>query len=257
MFQQTVNIATGDGAMKTYITHPENSGPFAPIILYMDIWGIREELRVIARRITKIGYACILPDLYYRQGDDVGTAYYDENGRMISLHKLDDLRTERVQAARGQLTGNMVMRDTEAIMHFIDTQNWMRGGIIGSIGWCMGGWMVLSAAGNYPDRFQASVCLHGTKLISDQPDSPHHLVKKFHGGLYCGYGELDHLTPPTMAEEMAQLTKHSPVDYRATIHAGAEHGYALPDRDIFDARAAAHDWELIFDMWERRLGTSY
>ncbi len=119
MFRQTVNIATGDSAMKTYITHPENSGLFAPIILYMDIWGIREELRVIARRITKIGYACILPDLYYRQGDDVGTAYYDENGRMISLHKLDDLRTERVQAARAQLTGNMVMRDTEAIMHFM------------------------------------------------------------------------------------------------------------------------------------------
>ena len=60
-----------------------------------------------------------------------------------------------------------------------------------------------------------------------------------------------------MAEEIARLTKHGPVDYRETIHAGAEHGYALPDRDIFDARAAAHDWELIFDMWERRLGTSY
>jgi carboxymethylenebutenolidase len=31
------------------------------------------------------------------------------------------------------------------------------------------------------------------------------------------------------------------------------HGYALPNRDIFDARAAARDWELIFAMFHRQI----
>ena len=34
---------------------------------------------------------------------------------------------------------------------------------------------------------------------------------------------------------------------------GAEHGYALPDRDIFDKKAAERDWELIFAMFHRQI----
>src|SRR3989454_2778331 len=43
-----------------------------------------------------------------------------------------------------------------------------------------------------------------------------------------------------------------PVDYRYAIHQGAQHGYALPNRDIFDPHGAARDWEQIFAMFHRR-----
>ena len=33
----------------------------------------------------------------------------------------------------------------------------------------------------------------------------------------------------------------------------ARHGYALPDRDIHDKRAANRDWDLIFAMFRRQL----
>jgi dienelactone hydrolase len=44
-----------------------------------------------------------------------------------------------------------------------------------------------------------------------------------------------------------------PVDYYYEVHPGVEHGYALPDRDIHDKRAANRDWELIFAMFRRQL----
>ena len=57
-----------------------------------------------------------------------------------------------------------------------------------------------------------------------------------------------------------QYDKHSvrylpgrPVYYSREVHPGAEHGYALPDRDIHDKRAANRDWELIFAMFRRQL----
>ena len=37
------------------------------------------------------------------------------------------------------------------------------------------------------------------------------------------------------------------------LHKGADHGYALPDRDVFDKAAANRDWELIFAMFRRQL----
>jgi carboxymethylenebutenolidase len=254
MIEQSFDIPTADGTMKTFVTYPEEGGPFAPVILYMDIWGIREELREIARRIGTVGYAALLPDLYYRQGDDVHTEVYAENGRMVSLHRMDEDGERRVQEPRKKLTGRMVMDDTAALLNFIDSNAAIKPGPVGSIGWCMGGWMVLSAAGNFPDRLRAGASLHGTRPISDKPDSPHLMVDKFRGELYCGYGELDHLTPPAMAKEMGGLLEGCAVDYRAVIHEGVEHGYALPDRDIFDPPAAARDWENIFAMWHRVLG---
>jgi carboxymethylenebutenolidase len=38
------------------------------------------------------------------------------------------------------------------------------------------------------------------------------------------------------------------------VHRGADHGYALPDRDVFDKQAANRDWEHIFAMFRRQLG---
>lgn len=253
MKESTVELRTQDGVMRTFVTHPEEGGPFPPVVLYMDIWGLRAELYDIARRLAAEGFACILPDLYYRLGDGVHTGFRDADGRMISLHRLDPERERQVHAPRATLTGAMVMADTASLLSLIDADDAMRPGPVGSIGWCMGGWLVLAAAGHYPERFQAGASLHGTRLISEAPDSPHLLAAKFRGELYGGFGALDHLSPPAMAAALARLLEPCAVDFRHIVHDGAEHGYALPDRDIYDSRAAARDWEMIHAMFRRRL----
>ena len=57
MKEKIVEIETPDGLMETFITHPEQGGPFPPVIIFMDVWGIREQLFDIARRIGTVGYA--------------------------------------------------------------------------------------------------------------------------------------------------------------------------------------------------------
>ena len=256
MIEQTIEVATKDGPMNTFSIHPEHGGSFAPIVLFMDIWGIREELREIARRVSTVGYACLLPDFYHRQGNDIHTETYQPDRRMVSLHKMNEEEERKVYVPRAQLTGPMMMDYTAALLDYIDGHAAMRSGSVESVGWCLGGWMVMAAAGNYPDRFQAGASLHGTMPISDKPDSPHLLVNKFRGELYCGFDELDHLTPPAMAEELGELLNPCSVKYTSRMHMGIEHGYALPDRDIYDARSAAIDWGLIFPMWQRQLGAA-
>jgi carboxymethylenebutenolidase len=56
-----------------------------------------------------------------------------------------------------------------------------------------------------------------------------------------------------MIEQLGALLQRCPVAYHHEIHLGAEHGYALPNRDIHDKRAANRDWELIFAMFRRQL----
>jgi carboxymethylenebutenolidase len=56
-----------------------------------------------------------------------------------------------------------------------------------------------------------------------------------------------------MIDELARLMKQSSVRYRCEIHRGARHGYALPERDIYEKCAAERDWELIFAMFHRQI----
>src|SRR5476651_2301266 len=70
MIEQELDIATADGAMNTFITHPEEGGPFPVVLFYMDAPGKREELHDMARRIAAVGYFVVLPNLYYRRSRD-------------------------------------------------------------------------------------------------------------------------------------------------------------------------------------------
>ena len=49
------------------------------------------------------------------------------------------------------------------------------------------------------------------------------------------------------------MKDNAKVRYRGRVHPAAHHGYALPDRDVFDKTAANRDWEHIFAMYRRQL----
>ena len=252
MKERIADVPTADGRMEAFITHPEEDGPFPAVLLYMDVWGLREELFDIARRIGTVGYYCIVPDLYYRQGR-VRTEFRDADNRMISLHSLDEADRQKVLAPLAKLTDAMVMEDTATILDFLSGGEPVRPGAMGSIGYCLGGRLVLCAAGQFPAHFKASASLHGTELISERESSPHLMVDKFQGELYCGFAEHDPFSPPPLVSQLDALMKPCAVDYRYQVHENAQHGYALPDRDIHDRQAAARDWELIFAMYRRQL----
>jgi len=254
MIERTVDIPTGDGPMDTFITHPEQGGPFPAVIVYMDIWGVREELRDIARRVATVGYYVLVPNVYHRQGK-IHFEYRNESGRTQSLSELDEETRQKILAPLAHLSNAMVMDDTQSMIDFIDVGEPGRSDAMGSIGYCMGGRHVLCAAGRFPSRFVASASLHGTTMISEASDSPHLLADRFRGEVYCGYGANDPYTPPELTEEMAALFGPCDVDYRACVHEGADHGYALPDRDVFDKQAANRDWEHIFAMFHRQIPT--
>jgi len=70
MKESVQDIATRDGAMETFICHPERGGPYPPVLFLMDAPGIREELYDMVRRLATVGYYVMLPNLYYRAGRD-------------------------------------------------------------------------------------------------------------------------------------------------------------------------------------------
>ncbi len=256
MKEQMIDIPTPAGKMETFITRPEQGGPFPAVILYMDVWGVREVLYDLARRVGTVGYYALVPDFYYRQGR-IRTDYRDEHGRAISLKNLTPEQQAAVLAPQQKLADSMVVDDTGAILEFLDGHSDVKRGPIGGFGYCMGGRHVLQAAAAYPERLRASASLHGTTLITDKPDSAHLGIKKLQGEVYCGFAEVDVYAPLPMVEEWNRLMQSSPAKYYGQVHKGAEHGYALPDRDLFHKLSAERDWELIFAMFHRQIPPAF
>lgn len=252
MIERTMDIPSPDGKISTFITHPQDGAAHPAIVVYMDVWGVREELRDIARRIATTGYYVMLPNLYYRFGGG-STEYRDANGKMISMEILDDERKARTRAPMLQLSDQMVVDDTGALLKFIDAGEPVIRGGMGSIGYCMGGRHVVRVAGAFPERFKGSASLHGTRLVTDGADSPHLSAVKAQGELYCGFAEHDPFAPLPHIKVISDAMQASKAKFSYEMHKGAHHGYALPDRDIHDKPAANRDWELMFAMWRRQL----
>lgn len=252
MNASAVDIVTPDGIMDAYAAWPGGQGPFPLVIMFMDIWGLREELFELARTAAAQGYYCVLPNLFYRKGR-IRYERRNADGRTVSFDTLpEDLKTEMLALARG-LTRQMVETDVAAIFDYVRDKP-VSGGPAGTVGFCLGGRIAFFAAQSFPDRIRAVSSLHGTLLVTDAPDSVHRLIGRMKGEVYCGHGEHDRSsTPEIVAALEASFKDSDEVTYRSSLHRGAHHGYSMPDRDVHDAAATAIDWRETFAMFERQL----
>jgi dienelactone hydrolase len=102
LIEQHIDIATADGAMNSFVVHPEEGGPFPVVLFYMDAPGYREELRDMARRLASVGYFVVLPNLYYRVSRDFWLTERTETemAQMFSLMATLDAATDAVRHRR-------------------------------------------------------------------------------------------------------------------------------------------------------------
>jgi dienelactone hydrolase len=157
--ERFVEIPTQDGRMETFVTHPEQDGPFPPVVFYMDVWGVREELYELARRVATVGYYAMVPDFYYRQGK-VRSTFVNDKGERISLNRLSKEDQDKVLSPARQLTDAMVVEDSGAILSFLHGGGEpVKPTAVGSIGYCMGGRHVMAVAAHHPEHFRASTGL--------------------------------------------------------------------------------------------------
>jgi len=245
MIEHTLDIATRDGAMESFICHPERHGPHPAILMLMDAPGIREELRDMARRMASIGFYVVLPNLYYRAGRDSVFG--------PGVLTVGDPERDRMRAIRTKMTIPPVMSDVAAMLAFLDTQPAVKPGAVGTHGYCMSGPYALAAAARFPGRIAAAASIYGTWLVSEAEESPHLTLGQGRAELYICCAEHDELAPLPMVAELQALLDASGAAGELEIHPGVHHGFAFPERWCFDKPAAERHWERLISLYRRRL----
>ena len=247
MHEHHLDIPTADGAMNSFVVHPEEGGPHPVVLFYMDAPGKREELHDMARRLAAVGYFVVLPNLYYR------------HEREYWLRE----RTETAMAVMFKLMATLDRRsteiDTRAMLEFIamrpaaaDAKR------VGAVGYCMSGPFVVWAAAAFPERLACIASIHGANMATEAPDSPHRAVARVRCESYFACAEIDRWAPPAdIAKLQAGLEAGKgagKAPHRIEWYPSAEHGFVFPLRTgIYQREAAERHWERLFDLFGRRL----
>lgn len=73
----TAGLSTGDvriaapagGELPLHFARPQGSARVPVVLVVQEIFGVHEHIRDVCRRLAKIGYLAIAPELYFRHGD--------------------------------------------------------------------------------------------------------------------------------------------------------------------------------------------
>ncbi|MFC4149607.1 dienelactone hydrolase family protein [Micromonospora mangrovi] len=245
----TVDVPVGDGVADAYLVRPDGDGPFPPVLLFMDAFGLRPRLAEMAGRIAAEGYVVLVPNLFHRFGraplvDLSGLADAERRGALFG----------QLNPMIGALTPDLVAGDTAAYLDFLAAQPGVAAGPAAITGYCMGGTNALRAIEAHPDRIAAVASFHGGRIVTDAPDSPHLAVGAVTGELYFGHADNDQ---SMTAEQIATLEKAldaAGVTYRSEVYTGAHHGYTMADTPIYDEAATERHWTALFDLLDRTIG---
>jgi carboxymethylenebutenolidase len=139
----------GEGSIPAYRAQPAGKTGLPTVLVVQEIFGVHEYIKDVTRRLAKLGYLAIAPELYARQGD-------------VSTMSVPDILANVVS----KVPDAQVMADLDA------TAAWAAknggGGKLGITGFCWGGRIVWMYAAHNPS-LAAGVAWYGNVATGRYP----------------------------------------------------------------------------------------
>jgi carboxymethylenebutenolidase len=145
------------------------------------------------------------------------------------------------------------MDDTASFLEFLAAELSVAKQKTGCVGYCMGGPFALSAAGTFPGRVAAAASLHGARLATDQPDSPHLLAPKMRGRIYVGIAGIDPHFTPEEKQRLESALQSAGVKHTVETYPEVKHGFAVNDTPAYDRAASERHWQQILTLFSGSL----
>ncbi|MFJ4656836.1 dienelactone hydrolase family protein [Nocardia sp. NPDC088792] len=245
---KTLRIPTVDGHADAFAAFPDHGDRHPGVLLYSDAFGLRPELKDRARELAEHGYYVLVPNLYYRHAPaPVITlpGYISEELRPTVIAELWPL----IQAH----TTERVLRDADAYLEFLTVQPEVATGPVGVIGYCLGAALAMRTATAHPGRVSALAGFHPGFLVTDAPDSPHHLLSRLTAQVHLGLAVGD-MSAETI-DKLNRAFDTAGVDYTTEIYPGTIHGYTMSDTEAFNPDALQRHWDRLLPLLDRTLTT--
>jgi carboxymethylenebutenolidase len=85
--------------------------------------------------------------------------------------------------------------------------------------------------------------------VTDKSDSPHLAPQHTNARLYFGCAETDQHAPREMVDTLRTALEAKRADAEVEIYPGTQHGFAFPQRPMYNKPAAERHWERLFALF--------
>jgi len=232
------------GTMDAYFVHPV-TGKHPAVIVWPDIAGLRDSFMAMGRRLSREGYAVLVLNPYYQDGEAPQFDDFDawrEQGGM-----------EKVAPWRAKLTPENVMGAAKAAVEWLDKQDSVdktKG--IGTQGYCMGGPFTVWSAAGAPERIKAAASFHGGGLVGEDATSPVKMLGQTQASFLFAIARNDDRTAPTEKDVLKAAAAEAGRPAEIEVYR-ADHGWTVDDSPAFDFDAADRAWARLLNLYKTAL----
>jgi carboxymethylenebutenolidase len=223
---EEVKYARADGLeVSGYYSKPADpaGGDLPGLIVIHEWWGLNDNVRRMTDQLAAQGYRALAVDLYEGQVADS-----PERAREIMQGVDEERATANLRRAYEYLAGQGADR-------------------VGVLGWCFGGGWSLQAALAMPDELDAAVIYYG-RLVTDREQ-----LAQLEMPVLGLFGAEDEGIPVESVREFESVMKELDKDVTVQVYEGANHAFANPTGDRYDAEAAEDAWSRTTAFLEQHL----
>jgi carboxymethylenebutenolidase len=201
--------------MSAYLALPGRDGPFPGVVVIHEIFGLNANIRDIAERFAREGYAALAVDLF------------SSGNKVVCMARI-------VHGLLFRTLENGVVRDLQAALDFLGERPEIDPGRLGAIGFCMGGSYALQLACVSGDMHAASIFYSMNPRPLEAVAGACPIVGSF--------PERD--WSARLGRELEAALEKTSVPHEIKIYPGARHSF-------FNDRGGSHHPEAAADAWAR------
>jgi carboxymethylenebutenolidase len=231
-----MDVLTPDGVADCYLSHAPN-GEYPGVILWPEVLGLRPTFTDMARRLAGYGYTVLAVNPYCRE------AKAPVVSRTESFS--DPAVRDRIVPMAQKLNAESHFTDARAMMELMERHRAVtKTRKMATIGYCMGGPMVMRTAAAGPDKIAAAATFHGARMATDEANSPHLLIPERKAGYLVAIAENDDQAEPQAKTMLRDAFDAAGLNAEVEVYEGAQHGWTVPG-------SAAYDMDLSKRAWSR------
>jgi carboxymethylenebutenolidase len=219
---------------------PNSGGPFPVVLVVQEIFGVHEHIKDVCRRLAKLGYLAIAPEMYARQGD---------------VSKMDV--NEIISKVVSKVPDAQVMADLDATVAWAEKSGKGEIDKLGITGFCWGGRVVWLYAAHSP-RLKAGVAWYG-RLVGQAsdltPKYPVDIAATLKAPVLGLYGGADSGIPPETVEQMQKALQAAKSPSQIVLYPDTPHGFYADYRPSYRKDEAQNGWQRLQE-WFKKYGVA-
>lgn len=233
-----IKVPVADGDMVAYRAQPASGANFPVILVVSEIFGVHEHIADVCRRLAKLGYLAIAPELFARQGDP---------------RKLSNIG-EIIAGIVAKVPDAQVMGDLDACVAWAG-KNGGNAARLGITGFCWGGRVVWLYAAHNP-RLKAGVAWYGRldgEVNANTPRHPLDFAKELKAPVLGLYGGQDQGIPQDDVGAMREAIGKAHGKSELHVYPDAPHAFHADYRPSYRKDAAEDGWKRLL-AWFKQHG---